>query len=514
MKFGMVRVITGLAVSAGLMLGSAAPAAAIVCYGPDCSGTTSNAGTLFGQTQSYDVLLRANGKAITTARFEVAGYDTQDITSLTYTLEGAALSDISAYEQVDCSELPPLTPGATPAPAATSAPAAGTGAAAGSVEKGAAILSTDLPECYPGWTEQLNRPTNTTVKPVYYYPSGSVYHKVTVRQTGNAMTLTLPQPAGKDKSATLIVSYVATGYIHPAWGGYDFTFHTLTSTMKTSDVTVAVAVDDDVQLAGATKSKVTTPAVSAPALDSKLSAGAANSADAQAYVEGVGTNGETVKHASSLSAGETFKVSGRFAEHAILLNPAGLSLIVIGLVALVGVAVWWARRRKRTPAATPGPGATVVPAKIHEETPHGWNRGGMAASRWGRITTAFSDRRLKPRTVGWLCALLAAALIVVTSFAAMYAADTSGYETYEVIPSIIATLLVASTGIIAVLLSAIGLPLWYGTNSTTRATAVKHALLGLVAITIMFLGLVTWGRHDQPVYPVRCSGPELCARAD
>jgi hypothetical protein len=140
----------------------------------------------------------------------------------------------------------------------------------------------------------------------------------------------------------------------------------------------------------------------------------------------------------------------------------------------------------------------------------------MAASRWGRITTAFSDRRLKPRTVGWLCGGLAAVIMFVTTFGtgALSGMSNSGYsdDTWSLL-AILATILLVTSGVVTTAAAIFGLPLWYGQSGRERAQTIGHAILALAAATVMVAGLTAWHYFSQDNSPSRTC-IELCARAD
>lgn len=456
--------------------------------------------TLFGQTQSYDVLLRANGNAITTARFEVANQNEPAVSTLRYELKGGTLTDIAAYEEVMCNELPVVrvtTPAATPTPTPTAQTTPGTGSSAAPITDNLTQPPAGLAECYPNWSTDSAKASRTTM---YYSPSGSLYKKVDIAQKGNAFLLTLPQGIAKGKSATVIMSYTAAGYVKPAWGGYNFKFLTLSSNQKTSSVEVSVSVDEDYQLAGAGKSKVVSTPTTADSLGNKLQSGASSAASARAYVDTVGTNGTITKNASSLAADETFTVSGRFAESAWLLYPGWLLVCVIGLIVLIAAGIWWWRRRKARPAmiAPVTAHSEVTPGTAHHESVGSGGETLMAGRPRGRgFVAAIRERRLKPRTIGWLCGLLTAGSILLTGLAAIGVSGFSNYYSDSEALTVVAAMLVVTAGIFATVLAAIGLPVWYGTTGRERAKALLHALLAVVACAALAVGLLAWNYYHQ-----------------
>ncbi|MGZ6005769.1 MAG: hypothetical protein ACXWLH_06545, partial [Candidatus Saccharimonadales bacterium] len=421
---------------------SVSNAAASDCL--SCGDTSS----LFGQTQAYDVLLRGNGEAVVNARIDLTNNDSPSISKLSYNIVKGQLEEVTAYQEITCTDLPIIRPANSAAKTTIPSPA-GTSASAADTTNYA--TSTTIPECYPSMEEHpLN---NTTVpsasQPLYYYPSGYTYKKIEVSKSGNTLDLKLPESVKKSKDATIVMLYSLSGVSDKSLGAYHYDFKTLKSPSPVSDVTVAVSVDENYVLNDSSKSKVNyRSATSSTELKSSLSAGVSQGANSAAdqYVNNIGTTGDNTKHASSLAPNETFTVSGKFATSAWILNwPRTLIKIIIALL-LIAALVYWYRRNKRqlygekynlkqeditaepqkeTPASNkdPEPAKSAVESEsvTEEYVP-------QPVSRWSNsgfinvkalpfyhlaitITRHFRERRVRPMFMAWLCGILGLALI-------------------------------------------------------------------------------------------------------
>ena len=65
---------------------------------------------VLGQNHSYDVKLRGDGSAVVNARVSVANDSDKAVKTYTYNSTKGTLSDILAFQQIVCSELPPYVP--------------------------------------------------------------------------------------------------------------------------------------------------------------------------------------------------------------------------------------------------------------------------------------------------------------------------------------------------------------------------------------------------------------------
>lgn len=467
-------------------------ALAPVIIGPAATYATNSTGSLFGQTQAYDVLLRGNGAAVVNARIEYQNHETQPISSLDYTVDGGQLGDVAAYQQIECTRLPVLAPNGTSAQSAT-----GAKTSVDSLTR-PSVTTPLIPSCYPTY---YSRTSGQTVNPLYYYPSGVTYEKIKATKDDNGFRLTLPQPIEKGSSATIVMMYDATGYVHESLGRYIYQFKTLKSNESVSDVRVSVSVDEEFELAGAAKGRVNYRPLSSGALDTKLESGAniasSDAASASAYISSIGDNGSITKHASNLSAGETMTISGKFATSVWLLDwPWTLAKVLLAL-AVLGVIGFWVRhrrlkhRKERAEAAVAQNDAVDTDGKIHATSATGWV---------GSYVQRIGFKRMRPWIFGIVCGAASLPLLFAGIFGLFFVTTNSYSESG--FWSVTAAILICVAMFLNSIITLIGLPIWYSGSFAVSLRVMGWALIFVVAAAITALVLAgTLDRLFQKSYP-------------
>lgn len=500
---------------------AAAANAAIMPVPPD------QGGSLFGQSHSYDVLLRGNGSAVVNTRVNVTNSGEDAVKTLRYTSSVGNLKSVLAFQEVSCVHLPPIVLDNLLAPT-TDSQSTNTSDDIG--------RHTSLPECYQINSYDLpvtSEPARGSVQP-YYYPSASyVYKKVTARQDGNSFTLTLPQDIKQGKSATIVMVYNLDNFSHKKFGAYAYDFHTLKTEERISSASVAISADNGFFLQNAAKDSVDYKAETDIAVDAKLQAGEMlNSTNLQAvkgYVDSIGSNGSVFKQTSSLSAGETLGIKGRFASNKFLLNWQRTVLVwAIALIAL-GVASFLVVRRQRKyrlqkvdkssdASVQELPHASTATAPDAEETST-FARAAMVTNvQWqaipgysamASIVGYLQERRLRPMFFGWLCALLTIILLTVSTwalrlFSSLYTYNFIGYGSST---ELLYSLIIIVTCVLGILLLCIGLPILYAPRLKVAIQIVAHIILFLVAAAILVFSYNYFSGDDEILYSSPCTSP-------
>jgi hypothetical protein len=498
-------------------------AGALACLTPDC-GATTDTSTLFGQTQAYDVLIRGDGEAAVNARITLSNNNTKPLSKLDYSVISGQLGDVTAYQQVLCSDLPVLEP-ANSAGSTTSSP---TNTLSPATAPAGTVATTDVPECYAALTEHPldssspNQPNAPGAQLPYYYPSSNyTYKKVSVSKTGNSFSLTLPQAVKNNKSTTIVMVYNVTSVAHKSLGVFHYTFKTLKSGLSVSDVTVAISVDENYQLADAANGNVNYhPVASSNAVSSSLQAGTAQaangaaSADVSNYVSSIGGNGSVTKHASSLAPQETFIVAGRFASSSFLLNwPRTVLRWVIAITIVAALIFWYLRQRRRlqrwaSDDQTPQDADTTV---YSESTPSISLRALPFYNLGTIIKRHLQERRIRPMFFAWLCGILSIGILAGVLLA--YSALSEPTNTYNstlgtggnlLLPGLYIGL--GALAFLGFLFFSIGLPILY-TGSFRRAMHIfLHLIIFYIVVGIALVTLAVRLANNSPVNP----NPDVC----
>jgi len=428
------------------------------------STIVSSGQAIFGESQAYDVLLRGNGQAVVNARLTVTNTNDYPLTTVMYSFDGASLTDFAAYQEVSSNLCQPI-------PLSSSGTGAvGSGAVSSQSSSGISSTACIAP----------NAPT-----PTYYPYYGTSYKKAKVELSSNSVVITLAAPIAVGQSQTVIIGYIASGYIKSHLGAYNFNFQTLKSVDRTGQLSVAVSVDQNYLLSGANSKVNYQPAVATSAVSS-LQSGLAPDSATTAYIQGIGNQGQIVKTASQLAPGESFSVKGTFATNWWLLHGTGLlQLLICLLIVMFGVYLYIRRQSRRPLVAKP-----TVATTLH------WKQNLPLAAVVNRFGEYFRQRRIRPMFIGWLCVLLntviatGAGWLIYLARNASYNGDSfTSVWWYPVL-----MVLAVTTAGLALVLVTFGLPVWYGYKQGLKGVIkiLLHELMlsiGLVIVLVITVAI-------------------------
>ncbi len=503
-------------------------AAAAYCYSSaSCSSSSAN---LFGQRQAYDVVLLSDGDAVVNARINLSNTGSS---SLKYSIVNGQLQNVTAYQEVICSELPIIR---------TSK------AANVSIESNPEIhfsTSTNIPECYPGLAEH---PLNSSTPLAYYFPSSYEFYKsIAVTKSVNAFTLSLPQSVNEDQSTTIVMLYSESGVSHKSLGMHYYSLQTLKTAGPVNDVNVGISVEGNYVLANSGKSTNATPVISPNELSSNLQAGSvvppgsAVNADINSYVNSIGDNGGITKQALFLLPQKTLTITGRFAGSTFLLNwPRTVSLSVLALVFIALVIYWYINNRKKIKeqlimgqANTSGNDQDSSAYdqssdnKVNDMQAENQKRLVSASTRktvninvraipFYELVAAFKqqirERKVRPMIFAWICGVLT--VLVVAGGAFGYSEATKLSNAYSTnnnpTPAFGIALYIAliAIGLLSFIVFSIGLPILYAGSFRRAMRIFFHLIIFFIIVLVLaiFLGL----QLRKPLNPNTCNSAYGC----
>jgi len=276
----------------------------------------ANTSLLFGEQHSYSVTMRGNGEAVVTARLAIT--NNTDIAQKTFTFEipGLTISELTGYQQ----------------------------------HLADTCLDSGYPKPLSDNTGIVSRPCFQTQPPDYSinsYYNNSTYAKLTfVSEGGGKYHTTLPTAIEAGKSTALILAYAGKGYATKQLGGaYNFKFQTIKVSDRIKNLVVAIDVDADQFLDGST-AKVGY-GTTEPALATSTAGIQPNDSQLDSIASNIGSGGGINKEAKDLAAGESYTITGTYADAVWKLHPwrlllaAGLGLLMLGLL------IWAVLRLKR-----------------------------------------------------------------------------------------------------------------------------------------------------------------------
>lgn len=494
-----------------------------------------------GQTQTYTVRLRGNGSAIVSSRFTINNNGETKQTVYRYTNDAGTIRNVTAIQQIYCGNLPYYVPNQDPASVSNQSPI---------FNNKSITAKTDIPECYSDTpsTASLYGTYGSQQKSVQYYiPSYSyIYKHVTIKQTGQTITATMPVAVAPSESTTLVLMYDVSGVAKKNLGRYSYDFKTLKANERVNSVTVAVDVENGYVLAGGTKQKTNyapetiSSGANALSITNGTSLNSTQQRAADTYVNSIGTYGMITEKSSMLAPNESMSVTGMFASSSFLLHWPRTVAIIGVILLLIAVLIWWVvRRRKQLAAARaaqptqvatePKDGKTAQqePAAISDETaaedtsPIVITQNTYAPaqqqkfislnlellpfySQFSRMARAFHERRVSPVLFGWMCALLGLGAIGLASvgYAGAIGLSSGVYGSigWDIVSWILFVCITMAGGLGA-LLACIGLPIWYAQNTKTVIRIIVHAIgmLVMVALVLMLL-LLVFKRESSPRY--------------
>lgn len=484
---------------------------------------------MFGQTHSYDVQLRGDGSAIVNARLDVANNEDKAKKTYRYSAEGGTLSDILAYQEIQCGDLTPYIPLPVPDAAQDSSPAP-ENETQQTVNGEPAVNSTNLPECYPEANKYTTRTTESGREIItYYQPSyKTFYKKITVKQDGNSFTLTLPKELAVSDEATIVLVYNLAGVAEKKLGVYNYDFKTLKTNERVTQSTVAISVDNNYVLEGSADDTIDYKTGSidiAESLKNGSNLSVSDNSAISSYVGSIGNNGTVTKTATNLASQETMSVTGRYATNEFLLHWPRTALRVGLVVLLIIVLITWYRRRRKQlrkkqwsqPPVAESPADTST-----EKVTDGVKKSVVAPVTVAPLVSPakqsvininvqalpfyeyFQARRLSSAAFGWLCALIASLFIggVIWGITMLDNSSYYGYGGSDTILAIVATLSLMAAGFLGFLLITIGLPFLYAPTFKSALKIIAHVILMFIFITVVLAVVINvFDTQNEPDYP-------------
>lgn len=495
------------------------------------SAYTSNT-LMVGQSHYYDVQLRGNGSAVVNARLEVANSDEEAKKEYRYSSESGTLSDILAFQEIQCAGLPPYTPMPTPEAstddATTVAPVAPQ-----RINGEDAVTTTEFPECYPETNKYTDITGSSRDEITYYQPAyKTFYKKITVKQADNSFTLTLPKELASGDDTTIVLVYTLAGVAEKKLGVYEYDYKTLKTSDRVTSSHVAISVDNDYVLEGSADDKVNYTSPSSVDIGESLNKGSSLSvsdSSVSSYVGTIGNNGTVTKSATNLAPQETLNVTGRYATSAFLLHwPRTVLRIALGILLVIAIVTWYRRRRKQlqkkqwaqlpvteSAAST----ATVTTAKV--------DTGSTKKTAAESITVAtpvapakqsvvninvqalpfyeyFRARHLSSAAFGWLCALLAGLFSggIIWGIAALEDIAYIGYSGSNTLLAVVGTLSLIAAGVLGFLLITVGLPFLYAPTFKSALKIIAHIVLTFIVVALVLAATISvMDSTPEPDYP-------------
>ena len=525
--------------------------AAVISINTPLYAATQNSSNLFGQAQSYDVLLRGDGGAIVNAKFQVSNNDESVKTKYSYSLANGELKTVTAYQEITCSSLPTII---------SQNGQATTASGISSTTIQGYETDTDTPECYPGYNKNTTTDsTSAKTSTRYYAPThNNIYKKIDTKINGNSFDLTLPNAVKSGKSANIIMVYNAANISNGTLGIHKFTFTTLKTSEQIVSANIAISVDEGYYLADSSKVKNNYLQKNSSSLNNALQSGttATNStldSSAQNYINSIGNNGMITKTANQVLPGETFSVSGKFATSTFLLNWPRYLLICIAAVAIIGLLLfWYIIRRKRmlkqdSDQATQDKNITSDSTSIdsvdvdeksqetqdeaetYNEPANAYSNQDAASANvrsipfyglYHSVKQKYRERKIRPMFFAWLCALYLIIFgAVLTGIGFLYSnsfnSSVYGYDlsTSQTILQVSISFSLAVAGVLGFLLICFGLPFLYAKSAKGAFKIIVHIALVFIVLAIMttVISVVMPDNKDSDNYGLpKCNPGSIC----
>ena len=487
---------------------------------------------MVGQSHYYDVQLRGDGSAVVNARLEVANSEDDAKQEYRYSAESGTLSDILAFQEIQCAGLPPYVPAPTPEDS-TDDTTTVEPVVPQRINGEDTVTTTEFPECYP----ESNKYTDTTGSSrdeiIYYQPAyKTFYKKITVKQADNSFTLTLPKELASGDSTTIVLVYNLAGVAEKKLGVYEYDYKTLNTSERVTSSKVAISVDNDYVLEGSADDKVNYKSPNSVDIAESLNKGSnlsVSDSSVSSYVGTIGNNGTVTKSATNLAPQETLNVTGRYATSSFLLHwPRTVLRIVLGILLVIAFITWYRRRRKQlqkkqwaqlpttesaasTATATPTEAvaggakkAVVEPmpatAPVAPARPSVININVQALPFY----EYFRARRLSSAAFGWLCALIAGVFIggIIWGIAALEDMAYVGYSGSYTLLAVVGTLSLCAAGILGFLLITVGLPFLYAPTFKSALKVITHIVLTFIVVALaLAIAINATDSTPEPDYP-------------
>lgn len=195
----------------------------------------------------------------------------------------------------------------------------------------------------------------------YYYDNSSSDEKISFKKLdpivhGSSYTIPLFLPVQSQKDGAVLISYFGEGFMSEFAGTYKYHYQTLKVPDAIDSVSVAINLDPDLyskDIRGKTAISSPGSATLSTAADSAKGQGQ-QSNNLMNLQNMIGSDGTVTRTGTHLIAGDTFSVSGSFADSPWKLY---LNEIVISIAVLVAAAIiWWlfSRRKRKQPTTTNG----------------------------------------------------------------------------------------------------------------------------------------------------------------
>lgn len=408
---------------------------------------TSSA-SFFGQQHAYSLQLRGNGEAIVTLRQVFKNDTNKSLTNVRLRVPRVNPQDLTAIQvtrEPRCLEYLPMETQIYPAP-----------------------------PC---------RAWETTDFYAYGY-GNSTYQKALVNLEADTVTVELPKSVPASQTGSIILTYRAFGYAKKnLFGAWNYTFESLKTEDKISDLTVGINVDDEYTLKGA-KGQTNYRFDEAAGVMKMMAPEVARSdATLDNFVNYQIGQGTLVKKTSNLQALDSFTIKGEYADSVFKLYGRELGIGGLVILALLIIAFYFLRSIIR--------GLVNNHHSIHAEGSHQKNLGSLTLLITGS---------------GFVSALTMVGLGGVIVIVNRYLTPSLPYE-YMGFLAIFA--FVIFIGVISLLLLAppllIGLRHGIVSGLATFATTIGFLFLFLI-LTVIFLVLT----RQNYVYPM---GVQMMERA-
>ncbi len=293
----------------------------------------AQAPNFLGQNHKYSVVLRGNGEAIISMKAVVSNLGTDPISNIKLKLPGSVnAQDLVAYQII-----------ATPRCVQYDY-----------TQKSDPTISVIAPYPYPCLSYQ----DETYDSYSYVYDANTKYQKAQVETNNNEINISLPKPIAKEKSGAYFLYFRSMGMVAKQTGGiFNYTFESIKVEDKIQSLQVGISTDSDLYLKNAT-GQVDYKNVSAPVAELNGVA-----ADAQVtsrsfdnFYNQIGY-GSIQKSASNLASGESYKVTGKYADtkwklyiNEILIGLGVLALVVF-LIVIASISIFKFSHSKQSPSS-------------------------------------------------------------------------------------------------------------------------------------------------------------------
>ena len=305
---GFLTALTVLAMSSGTALASVLP--------PNPGG--SGGGLLFGQNHTYSVVFRGNGEAIVYGRMAFTNTEAKLQTDFVFSITGAVPSDLVFFQQIlpqRCVRFDYARPGSP---------------------------------CLE-WQD------SDYTQSFYYDASQPKYHKSSYQRMADYYSVQLPVAIQPEKAGAILFAYAARGYVEEQLGLFKYNFITPSVNARIEKVLVGVDVDSDLAIKDKKSSVNYFEAADVAKLSVAPVGGASSALDRLSQQIGMGA---ITKEAKGLAPGDTFKVSGSYANSTWRLYLGSILWSAAFLIVLIFFLVWLMRHLRRqglksAPGATP-----------------------------------------------------------------------------------------------------------------------------------------------------------------